>query len=202
MATKSETNFMKKVVIVEDVKNIREGLKTLIDTSATFKCIATFENFEKFEKNLKNLNPDIILIDLDLPGISGIEGIEKLKSISEKFIIIVLTLHEENDRIFDALSAGASNYLVKNASPEKIINILEDAANGKVLMSSYIARKTIEFLRKKNSLQKLDKKEEEILKKITEGNSLIAIENSLKISSTEIKSSFKNIYDKLYELQK
>ncbi|MBK7105553.1 MAG: response regulator transcription factor [Ignavibacteriae bacterium] len=193
---------MKKVVIVEDVKNIREGLKTLIDTSATFKCIATFENFEKFEKNLKNLNPDIILIDLDLPGISGIEGIEKLKSISEKFIIIVLTLHEENDRIFDALSAGASNYLVKNASPEKIINILEDAANGKVLMSSYIARKTIEFLRKKNSLQKLDKKEEEILKKITEGNSLIAIENSLKISSTEIKSSFKNIYDKLYELQK
>lgn len=201
MVTKSETNFMKKVVIVEDVKNIREGLKTLIDTSATLKCIATFENFEKFEKNLKNLNPDIILIDLDLPGISGIEGIEKLKSISEKFIIIVLTLHEENDRIFDALSAGASNYLVKNTPPEKITAILEDAANGKVLMSSYIARKTIDYFKKRNSLKKLDKIEINILNKITEGNSLVAIENSLKISSTEIKSNFKNIYDKLFQIR-
>ncbi|MFZ1289569.1 MAG: response regulator transcription factor [Melioribacteraceae bacterium] len=193
---------MKKVVIVEDVKNIREGLKTLIDTSSIFRCIGTFENFEKFEKNLKNLNPDIILIDLDLPGISGIEGIEKLKSISEKFIIIVLTLHEENDRIFDALSAGASNYLVKNTPSEKIINILEDAANGKVLMTSYIARKTIDYFKKKNSLKKLDTNEINILNKITEGNSLVAIENSLKISSTEIKSNFKNIYDKLSELEK
>jgi DNA-binding NarL/FixJ family response regulator len=192
---------MKTVVIVEDVKNIREGLKTLIHTSSSFKCIATYENFEKFESNVNELNPHIILIDLDLPGISGIDGIKKLKAISEKFIIIVLTLHEENERIFDALSAGASNYLVKNSPPEKIINILEDAAEGKVLMSSYIARKTIDYLKKKKSLKRLNQNEYKILTKITEGNSLVAIENSLKISSTEIKTNFKNIYDKLFQMK-
>ncbi|MBK8943992.1 MAG: response regulator transcription factor [Ignavibacteriae bacterium] len=192
---------MKKVAIVEDVKNIREGLKTLIDASELFKCVGTFENFEKFEKNIKILNPNIILIDLDLPGISGIEGIKKLRQISEKFIIIILTLHEENDRIFDALSAGANNYLVKNTPSEKIINIMEDAANGKVLMSSYIARKTIEYFKKRNSLKKLEPSEINILKKITEGNSLVAIENSLKLSSSEIKSNFKNIYDKLFQIR-
>ncbi|MBI1933992.1 MAG: response regulator transcription factor [Ignavibacteriales bacterium] len=191
---------MKKVVIVEDVKTIREGLQTLINTSPSFKCIGTYENFENFEGEITDLNPDIILIDLDLPGISGIEGIRKLKSISEKFVIIVLTLHEENDRIFEALSAGAGNYLVKNTPPEKIISFLKDAANGKVLMSSYIARKTIDYFKKKNSLRKLDSNEIEILNKITQGNSIVAIEKSLKMSSTEIKSNFKNIYDKLFKL--
>ncbi len=192
---------MKTVVIVEDVKNIREGLRTLIHTSSSFQCIATFENFKSFEIQVNKLNPDIILIDLGLPDISGVEGIKKIKKISEKFVIVVLTVHEENERIFDALSAGASSYLVKNSPPEKIINILEDAAEGKVLMSSYIARKTIDYLKRNKSLKKLDQNEYTILTKITEGNSLVAIENSLKISSTEIKTNFKNIYDKLFQMR-
>lgn len=192
---------MKTVVIVEDVKNIREGLKTLIDTSPSLKCIATFENFKSFEEKINGLNTDIILIDLGLPDISGVDGIKKIKEISENFVIVVLTVHEENERIFDALSVGASGYLVKNSPPEKIINILEDAAEGKVLMSSYIARKTIDYLKRNRSLKKLDQNEYTILTKITEGNSLVAIENSLKISSTEIKTNFKNIYDKLFQMR-
>lgn len=190
---------MKNVIIVEDVKNIREGLRTLIDSSTSFRCADTFENFESFESKFDKNNPHIILIDIDLPGISGIEGIKKIKRISQNNIIIVLTVHEENERVFEAISVGASNYLVKNTPADKMINILEDAADGKVLMSSFIARKTMECFKKKNSLNKLNSNEVDILKKITEGNSLIAIENSLQISSTEIKSNFKRIYDKLHE---
>ena len=84
---------MKTIVIVEDVKNIREGLKTLIDTSPSFKCIATYENFKSFETEINQMNPDLILIDLGLPDISGVEGIKKIKKISEKIIIVVLTVH-------------------------------------------------------------------------------------------------------------
>jgi len=192
---------MKKVIIVEDVKTIRNGLKDLIDTSKNLQCIQTFENFEKFQSDINNLNPDIILIDLDLPGISGIDGIKKLNGLSKKVTIIVLTLHEENERIFEALSAGASNYLVKNTPSKKMINIIEDAAEGKVLMNSFIARKTYDYFKKKRNLKTLEKNELNILKKVTEGNNLIAIENTLQISSNEIKNSFKNIYHKLYEAQ-
>ena len=192
---------MKNVIIVEDVKTIREGLKDLIDTSQNLHCIQTFENFENFQNQIANLNPDIILIDLDLPGISGIEGIKKLNGLSKKVTIIVLTLHEENERIFEALSVGASNYLVKNTPSQKMISIIEDAADGKVLMNSFIARKTFDYFKKKRNLDSLEKKELTILKKVTEGNNLIAIENTLQISSNEIKNSFKNIYNKLCEAQ-
>ncbi|MEE9429870.1 MAG: response regulator transcription factor [Melioribacteraceae bacterium] len=192
---------MKNVIIVEDVKTIREGLKSLIDTSENLECIKTFENFEEFQKQVNQLDLDILLIDLDLPGISGIEGIKKLKKISKKITIIVLTIHEENERVFEALSAGASNYLVKNTPAVKMISIIEDAAEGKVLMNSFIARKTFDFMNKNKKVKILDKKELTILKKVTEGNNLIAMENSLKISSSEIKNSFKNIYNKLCQVQ-
>lgn len=192
---------MKNVIIVEDVKTIREGLKSLIEESHNLQCTETFENFENFQKQISKLNPDIILIDLNLPGISGIEGIKRLKKISKKVIIIVLTVHEENESIFEALSAGASNYLVKNTPSKKMISIIEDAIVGKVLMNSFIARKTIDYMKKKNTVNILNKKEISILKKVTEGNNLIAIENSLKICSNEIKNSFKDIYDKLCEVQ-
>jgi len=190
---------MKNVIIVEDVKNIREGLRTLIDTSTSFKCVDTFESFESFESKFNKNIAHIILIDIDLPGISGIEGIKKIKRISQNNIIIVLTVHEESERVFEAISVGASNYLVKNTPADKMINILEDAADGKVLMSSFIARKTMECFRKKNSLNKLNNNEVDILKKITEGNSLIAIEKSLSMSTDDIKTSFHNIYVKLFE---
>jgi DNA-binding NarL/FixJ family response regulator len=191
---------MRKVVIVEDVKTIREGLKSLIDTSYNLQCIKTFQNFESFQKQISELEPDIILIDLDLPGISGIEGIKKLNGISKTVTIIVLTLHEENERIFEALSVGASNYLVKNTPAQKMISIIEDAAEGKVLMNSFIARKTFDYLKKKRNLVLLDKDKKSILNKVVEGNNLTAIEKSMNMKTSDIRRHFKGIYEQMHVL--
>jgi DNA-binding NarL/FixJ family response regulator len=197
---------MKKVVIIENVKTIREGLRSLINESENLNCIKTFETFEQFENNFIEINFDILLINLDIQDSLGIEVIKKIKSEIQDLIIIVLTLHDEDDRIFNALMVGANNYLVKNATPEKIINVIEDILNGKVLMNSFIARKIIDYINRNKRLNIFNKIELKILEKVTEGNNLIAIESSLKISSDEIKNNFKNIYDKLsksfYHLEK
>ncbi len=188
---------MENVVIIENIKTIREGLKSLINESPNLNCIKTFETFEQFENEFAELNFNILLINLDLQDINGIEGIKKIKQRNKNLIVIVLTLHDEDDRIFKAISVGANNYLVKNATPNKIISVIEDVIEGKVLMNSFIARKIVDYQKRNRKNNIFNKKELKILKKVIEGNNLIAIESSLKISSDEIKNNFKNIYDKL-----
>ena len=191
---------MTNIVIVEDVKTIREGIKTLIDVSDGLNCIGSFEKFEDFIDTHHEKMPDVLLVDLNLPGISGIDGIKKLNKISQNCTIIVLTVYEENDKIFDALSAGASCYLVKNTPPAKMIKIIKDAAKGFVPMNSFIARKTFDSFSNYKKLSDLDKNELNILQKLVEGNSLKAIEEVLKINMPEIRSHFKGIYTKLHRI--
>ncbi len=189
---------MAKVAIVENVKTIREGFKTLINASDGFSCIGTYSNYESFMKDSDRIQPDVILIDLHLPKLTGLDGIRELKKLSDQYTIIVLTVYEENERIFDAISVGAVGYLVKNTPPEKMMQIIKDASEGRVLMNSYIARKALNYFDKTNSLKKLDSVELKILKKVVGGQSLKAIENSMKIDITEIKAHFREIYNKLH----
>ena len=191
---------MTNIVIVEDVKTIREGLKTLIDVSDGLNCIGSYEKFEDFINAYTNNMPDVILVDLNLPGISGIEGIKKLNKLSQNCTIIVLTVYEENDKIFEALLAGASCYLVKNTPPAKMIKIIKDAVKGFVSMNSFIARKTYDSLNSSKKLSDLNKDELNILQKLVEGNSLKAIEEALKINMPEIRSHFNGIYSKLHRI--
>jgi len=191
---------MTNIIIIEDVKTIREGLKTLIDTSDGLNCIGSYENFEDFINIHQNNFPDVVLIDLNLPGISGIEGIKKINKLSPECTIIVLTVYEENDNIFEALLSGASCYLVKNTPPAKMIKIIKDAAEGFVPMNSFIARKTYTSFDEKKKLSDLNNSELNILKKMVEGNSLKAIEETLKINMPEIRNHFKDIYSKLHRI--
>ncbi|OGU36785.1 MAG: hypothetical protein A2068_09555 [Ignavibacteria bacterium GWB2_35_6b] len=191
---------MTNIIIIEDVKTIREGLKTLIDASDGLNCIGAYENFEDFINAHANNLPDVLLIDLNLPGISGIEGIKKINQLSKECTIIVLTVYEENDKIFEALLAGASCYLVKNTPPSKMIKIIKDAAEGFVPMNSFIARKTFTSFDENKKLSDLSSSELNILKKMVEGNSLKAIEETLKINMPEIRNHFKEIYSKLHRI--
>lgn len=191
---------MTNIAIVEDVKTIREGIKTLIDVSDGLNCIGTYEKFEDFIDVHKNNMPDVLLVDLNLPGISGIDGIKKLNKISKDCTIIVLTVYEENDKIFEALLAGASCYLVKNSPPAKMIKIIKDAADGYVPMNSFIARKTFDSFNVSKKLSDLNSNEFNILQKLVEGNSLKAIEEVLKINMPEIRGHFKDIYSKLHRI--
>ncbi len=194
---------MIKVVVVEDNDSIREGLKILIDGTEDYSCIASFSECETMLKNIKKLNPDVLLMDIGLPGMNGIEGIKKVKVIFPELAILILTVYEENDLIFDALCAGACGYLVKKTPPSKLLEAIREAHEGGAPMSSHIARKVIDFFQKKPvSSQKsnydLTPREKEILTGLVEGHNFKAIADSLFISIETVRFHFRNIYKKLH----
>lgn len=195
---------MINVVIVEDNVTIREGLKMLIDGTDGFTCSASFNSCEKMLKEIVELNPNVILMDLGLPGMSGIEGIAEVKKILPEVTILVLTIYDENEKIFQALCAGACGYLVKKTSPAALLEAIREAYEGGAPMTSYIARKVVTFFRKKNAFVKSDSKnvltprEIEVLSGLVDGNSYQAIADSLFISVDTVRFHFRNIYRKLH----
>ena len=204
------------VAVVEDNDTIREGLKMLINETEGFSCLAAFSKCETMIKNIKNFNPDVLLMDIGLPGMSGIEGIKQVKALMPELTIIVLTVYEENDLIFDAICAGASGYIVKKTPPSKLIDAIRDAYQGGGPMSSNIARRVIDlfsrrdsdgsgqqkkqFNIKENDSEKrvLTKREKEILNMLIEGHSFKALADSLSINLETVRSSLRNVYKKLH----
>jgi DNA-binding NarL/FixJ family response regulator len=195
---------MIKVVLVEDNDSIREGLKMLINGTEGYSCTDSFPECETMIKNIERIDPDVLLMDLGLPGMSGIEGIKKVKSFIPDLTILVLTVYEENDRVFDALCAGASGYLVKKTPPSKLLEAIKDAYEGGAPMSSQIARKVIDFFQKKKPVSQgkevyiLTPREKEILSGLVEGRNFKSIADSLFISVETVRFHFRNIYKKLH----
>ena len=195
---------MLNVVVVEDNDAIREGLKILIDGTEGYSCIGAFEDCESMLKQIKKLNPDVMLMDLAMPGMGGIEGIKKVKETLPELTILVLTIYEENDRIFDALVAGASGYLIKKTPPSKLLEAIKEAYEGGAPMSAQIARKVIEYFQNpKSTIQHkneyvLTPREKEILSGLVEGHNFKAIADSLFISIETVRFHFRNIYKKLH----
>src|ERR1700744_5712668 len=132
------------VCIVEDDSNLRETIRGFINLNAGFKCSMVFSSAEEVLKNPPEPRPDVVLMDINLPGMSGIECVGRLKQLIPEVQIMMLTIYENSDRIFEALAAGASGFLVKNTPPEKILEAIRDVANGGGPMSSHIARKVIQ----------------------------------------------------------
>lgn len=195
---------MIKVVVVEDNDSIREGLKVLIDGTEGYKCVDTFADCVTMLKHVAALKPDVLLMDLGLPGMSGIEGIKRVKALLPEITILVLTIYEENELIFEALCAGASGYLVKKTPPSKLLDAINEAYQGGAPMSSHIARKVIDFFQKKEPIAKqkdsytLTPREKEILTGLVEGHNFKAIADSLFISVDTVRFHFRNIYKKLH----
>jgi len=196
--------IMIKVVVVEDNASIREGLKILIDGTEGYSCTHSFSDCETMLKNIVKLEPDVLLMDLGLPGMGGIEGIKKVKAFIPDLTILVLTVYEENDRVFDALCAGASGYLVKKTPPSKLLEAIKEAYDGGAPMSSQIARKVIDFFQKKKpafpgkEVYILTPREKEILSGLVEGHNFKSIADSLFISVETVRFHFRNIYKKLH----
>lgn len=195
---------MINVVIVEDSTTIREGLKLLIDGTEGYSCEASYSNCEDLLEEIKNLNVDVILMDIDLPGISGIEGIRRIKKLSSEILILILTVYDENDLIFEALCAGASGYLVKKTPPAKLLEAIKEAFDGGAPMTSNIARKVVDYFQSNKPFQKdeeniaLTKREKEVLSGLVEGSSYKAIADKLFISVETVRFHFRNIYKKLH----
>lgn len=185
-----------RIVIIEDDQIIRDGYAFLIGQSDNYEVINTYESFDEAAKKITADMPDVILLDIELPGTNGIEAIPKLKKILPQTHILILTVYESEKMIFDALSNGASGYLTKNTPAVKIIESIKEVTQGGGPMSVNIARVVINsFQRNQNS--PLSKRETQILELISNGKSRTQIANELFIDLETVRSHIKNIYIKL-----
>jgi DNA-binding NarL/FixJ family response regulator len=191
-----------RVSIVEDIKDIREGLGTLICGSEGFSCVSSYPNAESALKEIIYDKPDVVLMDIGLPGMSGIDCIRKLKLKEPGIQIIMLTVYEDDDHIFNALVAGASGYLIKKTPPVKLLEAIQDVYNGGSPMSSQIARKVISEFQSINKssveTESLSSREQEILSYLAKGYRYKEIAEKLFISIETVRTHLRNIYEKLH----
>ncbi|MGB1120425.1 MAG: response regulator [Saprospiraceae bacterium] len=187
-----------QVAIVDDKRDIREGLQLILDNSEGFECVATYSDGESAVKSLPIIKPDVVLMDIGLPKMSGIDCVKILKDISPEIEMIMLTVHADEDSIFESLRAGAVGYLVKNIFPSKLLNSIKEVKNGGSPMSSSIARKVVSsFNSFRQPAANLTKRETEVLDLLCKGKSYKVIADELFISPDTVRYHLKNIYKKL-----
>ncbi|MCA0445375.1 MAG: response regulator transcription factor [Bacteroidetes bacterium] len=192
------------VILVEDIANIRNGIQMLINGTPGFKCTGAFPSCEEMLEQLPNLDANVALMDIGLKGMSGIEGIKKLKQIKPGTDVLILTVYEDNEKIFDALSAGACGYLTKQTPPSKLLDAIREVTEGGSPMSASIARKVVTVFQEKKSAPKSDNsidltsREKEVLTGLIDGKSYQVIADSLLVSISTVRFHIKNIYQKLH----
>jgi len=185
-----------RIVIIEDDEIIREGYSMLLSQEQGYEVINQYESFDMAVKNIQNDRPDVILLDVELPGTNGIEAIPKLKKILPDTYILILTVFESEKFIFEALANGASGYLTKNTPPNKILASVKEAVEGGGPMSVNVARMVIRSFRR-NQESPLSKRETQILELVGDGKNRSQIAKELFIDLETVRTHIKNIYSKL-----
>lgn len=184
-----------RVAIIEDDQVIRDGYEFLIGETEDY-FVTSYESFEKAIKNIKSDSPHVILLDLDLPGISGIEAIPMLKKLLPKVYILILTVHDSEAYVFEALQNGAAGYIIKSTPSETIISSIREVLDGGAPMSANVARMVLKSFQK-NLDTPLSKREAQVLDLIAIGKSRTHIAKELFIEPGTLKTHIKNIYMKL-----
>ncbi len=194
-------NSLISVVIVEDDEQIREGISTLINSTDGFILNGAFGNCQALLKNLDDILPSVFLMDISMPGMSGIECTAKIKSAYPDANIIMLTVYEDDAQIFDSLRAGASGYILKRTPLQEIIEAIKDVHSGGAPMTPSIAKRVLNHFNeagKKIDEYNLTSREKEILNELINGLSYKKIAEALFISLDTVRSHIKNIYQKLH----
>jgi DNA-binding NarL/FixJ family response regulator len=190
-----------RVVLIEDLREVREGLTALINGTIGFKCVAAYGMVETALARIAHDNPDIILTDLGLPGMSGIEGISKFRSMFPDIPIIALTIYDNDDQIFSALCNGANGYLLKNTPPARLLDALQEALDGGSPISPSIAARVVKLFREFRPPEKasyhLTQQESELLRLLIEGHHKKTAAREMGISFHTVSFHLKNIYEKL-----
>ena len=190
------------VAIIEDIADIRNGISEYLHKQPNILCNITADSIESFLNNTSKDNiVDVVLLDIGLPGISGISGMKFIKDRFPEVNIIMLTVYEDADKIFEAICAGASGYLVKNTALLKIKDAIEDVISGGAPMSPQIARKVLEFFKPSKTIEhsnNLTPKEKEIVAGLVDGLSYKMIASANSISIETVRFHIKNIYKKLH----
>ena len=190
--------YMITITIVEDDQELCQSLKVLINGTEGLECVGDYNNSEQAIKNLENDQPDVILMDINLPGMSGIDAVGIIKNKKPDIEIIMLTIHEDNESVFESLKKGASGYLVKNVEPANLLNAIKEVKAGGAPMSMPIARMVLKSFRCNPPLEPLSEREQDVLNKLRKGKSYLTIANELYISKSTVKFHIKNIYRKLH----
>ncbi len=190
-----------RTIIVEDQRELREGLAMLINYTDGFESVGSFRTMEEAISRIKHDVPDIVLTDIGLPGMSGIDGTRKLKEMHPDLVVLVLTVYDDDDRIFHALCAGASGYLLKRTPPEKLLTSLREAVSGGAPMSPEVAARVIRLFRDFRPPEKSDYQltphETRILKLLVEGYNFTTAAKKLGVTYHTVKFHMNRIYDKL-----
>lgn len=188
--------FKKRVLIVEDDQEIRNSFSLIVNSSQKFMVVNAYSNCEEAISNFNRDKPEIVLMDIELPGMNGIQGARNIKEKHPHTEVVMVTVYEDSELVFEALKAGASGYITKSANYLELLTALEEITKGGAPMSSRIARMVIDNFHV-NPNSPLTKRETEILQLISEGKTYTQISEELFISKETAKTHIKNIYSKL-----
>jgi DNA-binding NarL/FixJ family response regulator len=189
------------VVIIEDVRDVRDGLSVLINGTTGFRCIAAYRTMEDALARVSADGTNVILTDIGLPGMSGINGIRELRARMPEVPILALTVYDSDDQVFRALCAGASGYLLKNTPPARLLESLREVAAGGAPMSPEVARRVLrlfrDFVPPVQASYRLTPQEHELLKLLVDGHHKKTAAAELGISVNTVSFHLKHIYEKL-----
>ena len=186
-----------KVTVVDDDKEIRQLLTVIIDGSPGYACQQSYNDCETAVEGILKDPPDVVLMDINLPGKSGIEGVSLLKDRLPDTDFIMLTIKDDDESVFDSICAGATGYLVKDTPPVDLLAAIKEVHRGGSPMSSAIARRIVSSFKRKSD-SPLTKRETEILQKLCDGDNHREIAEVLFISNDTVRAHIKNIYSKLH----
>ncbi len=190
-----------RVAIIEDLREIREGLAMLIHATNGFECATSYRTMEEAIAGIARDKPDVILTDIGLPGMNGIEGTRILRERFPEIPILALTVYDDDDNVFNAICAGASGYLLKNTAPERLLESLREVADGGAPMSPEVARRVVKLFREfrppEHASYHLTPQETELLKLMVEGHHYKTAARELGISTNTVSFHLKHIYEKL-----
>jgi DNA-binding NarL/FixJ family response regulator len=191
-----------RVAIVEDDAVIRRSLSQIVSEARGLSCVAACATAEEGLKRLPHLMPDVVLMDINLPQMSGIECVRRLRDVLPKTQVLMLTVYEDSDSIYRALRAGASGYLLKRSEPEQLLEAIHDVLLGGSPMTSQIARKVVQAFRisseAENLSMKLTERESEILDFLVKGYANKELAEKLGVGVPTVRSHLRNIYEKLH----
>jgi len=190
-----------KVAIIEDHHKFRECLEFLLNNTAGYRCVGSFRSMEGALEKIESDLPDVALVDIGLPGMSGVEGVKILKQRYPGLLLVMNTVYDDDERIFDALCAGASGYLLKKTPPARVLECLNEAMAGGAPMSPEVARRVLDLFREirppEHADYQLTPHELRLLKLLVEGHSYKSAAGKLGVSPKTISFHLQKIYEKL-----
>lgn len=193
---------MIQVSIVDDEKELRESITTFVNGAPGFRCVSTYNSGEAALEHLPTDKPDVVLMDIHMTGMSGIECVRRLKAILPELQIVMLTVYEDTEQIFKALSAGASGYMLKRLTPGKLLEAIREVHEGGSPMSSSIARKVVASLQKTGRADEekthLSSREQMVLECLAKGLTYKQTADQLGISIDTVRTYLRRIYEKLH----